>query len=303
MNISRTAIDQYLGEDDKRTFDAWLQDALFVLVGHTIDQEVHQIANLHSRMVGHAQIVRDHYIRQLKMTPAARDTGWVELTTIEQFTNYYRPKFADNKGEINAQVQLSELKQTGSLSAYILAEAHIASHWSFTDRERKFFFIQGLKPKLQQKMLKKAHPTFEGLVHEVLQEDRAVAVGATMARTRDPDAMDIDAVEAMSSGLVAQQTLQTLQQMQTLMAQMAVNTTTNVAAVDWQAGGRRPQRWDRPRRQERRVTITVEGQTMTVSNQTGWVRSWLRDNRRCFECAGEHQAKDCPLSGNANGRR
>ncbi|KAJ1740799.1 hypothetical protein LPJ58_006953, partial [Coemansia sp. RSA 1591] len=60
--------------------------------------EKNQIANLHGHMIGYAQTVRDEYNRQLELEPTARTTGWVELTTIKQFLDYYKPKFEDTMG-------------------------------------------------------------------------------------------------------------------------------------------------------------------------------------------------------------
>ncbi|KAJ2286009.1 hypothetical protein IWW43_006900, partial [Coemansia sp. RSA 1935] len=49
-------------------------------------------------MIGYAQTVRNEYNRQLELEPTARTTGWVELTTIKQFLDYYKPKFEDTMG-------------------------------------------------------------------------------------------------------------------------------------------------------------------------------------------------------------
>ncbi|KAJ1802813.1 hypothetical protein LPJ77_005543 [Coemansia sp. RSA 2523] len=208
-------------------------------------------------------------------------------------------------GKSQARKQLRALRQTGTVADYIVAEANICAELDFAEDERIDLFIEGLKNPLRNRMWKRKCTTFDDLLNEVNEDDGITTLGAVMEA--NPDAMDIDAMQMYDEEHSVSPSLrQEMHELRQVVQQLATNRVSDVAALNWQSGRQQQQRNYLPRGQPSRpvrmVSISIGGNTMSVSNQEGWVRRWLRDNHRCFECAGEHQARDCNLSGNGTGR-
>ena len=253
-----------------------------MLRGRGVTDDGQIVSRLHYRMKGHAAIERDAWRRMAKQSAEVHEAaGWMPLRTLQEFCEYYEPKFRFEMVDESIRNELEKLRYTGSMIGYVTAEADIVGDYEMVDAERIHYFLKGLELHLAKKLREKQITSFSKLVTAALRHDRneqlaggehsseaanthtTTAPRSNSNNCRNPDAMEIDAIHARQADTTTTQLANSVAQLTAAVAAMSTTGRRNYSTI----------RTTTRSIPARTINIFVNGQSLLVGNQERWVRA------------------------------
>ncbi|KAJ1859897.1 hypothetical protein LPJ73_001632 [Coemansia sp. RSA 2703] len=302
----------YTGRNDVLSLSEWIEKAKDAFLEDNIVDENRKLACLRRRVEGQARVEVDLHKQQSNMSAEQKaELKWSQVTTVKEFEKYFKSKFAALEVDDDIRKRLRELKQTGTVSEYVTAETRIMGGYKMSDEERRFDFLHGLKPEVQEYVRSQEPKTFSEMQTAALKYERikggytVTQVDVTPPATQGftPEPMDVDAINishpsTSGAAIPVQRTTNPSGATENLFTMSQVCELVEIAALlmnrgaPYQPAAGRPGR--NPRYQERMLTMNVNGAIVTASNQQAWVRQLIRDNNLCFRCgSADHLACQC----------
>ncbi|KAJ2371043.1 hypothetical protein IW150_004785 [Coemansia sp. RSA 2607] len=302
----------YTGRNDVLSLSEWIEKAEDAFLEDNIVDENRKLACLRRRVEGQARVEVDLHKQQSNMSAEQKaELKWSQVTTVKEFEKYFKSKFAALEVDDDIRKRLRELKQTGTVSEYVTAETRIMGGYKMSDEERRFDFLHGLKPEVQEYVRSQEPKTFSEMQTAALKYER-IKGGYTVtqmdatppaAQGFTPEPMDVDAIgishpSTSNPSTPIQSTTNPSGVSQNLFTMSQVRELVEIAALSlnrgapYQPAAGRPGR--NPRFQERMLTMNVNGSMITASNRQAWVRQLIRENNLCFRCgSADHLARQC----------